>query len=135
MSGFALDTNIISFYLKDNKTVKRNLERELDAKIDVLIPPFAYYEAMRGLAAINAARLLRLFDELLIRCPMGPINQAMFKAAVDIYAELKAKGWNIDEIDILIAAWCKTYGLTLVTNNTRHFANIPGLALADWSAA
>jgi predicted nucleic acid-binding protein len=52
MRGFALDTNIVSFYLKDNKTV-----------------------------------------------------------------------------------WCKTYGLTLVTNNTRHFANIPGLALADWSAA
>jgi hypothetical protein len=31
------------------------------------------------------------------------------------------------------AAWRKTYGLTLVTNNTRHFENISGLSLADWS--
>jgi hypothetical protein len=32
-------------------------------------------------------------------------------------------------IDILIAAYCKTHGYTLATNNTRHFENIPGLVL------
>jgi predicted nucleic acid-binding protein len=134
MNGFGLDSNIISFGLKDNAIVKRNIDQRVDANIKVLIPPFAYYEVRRGLVDANATRQLRSFDELLVRCPVGPISQAVFESAVDIYVDLKAKGRLCDENDIYIAAFCKTYGLTLVTNNTKHFENIPGLALADWSA-
>jgi predicted nucleic acid-binding protein len=135
MNGFALDTNIVSFDLKDNETVKRNIIQKTEAKIKVVIPPFVYYEAKRGLVDARATRQLRIFDELLKRCPVGPISQAVFEAAVDIYVSLKAKGRLCDENDIYIAAWCKTYGLTLVTNNTKHFENIPGLSLVDWSVA
>jgi len=46
---------------------------------------------------------------------------------------LSNKGWNIGEMDIFIAAWCRVNDFTLVTNNTAHFAPIPGLALEDWS--
>jgi predicted nucleic acid-binding protein len=115
--------------------VRRNLERELDAKINILSPPFAYYEVKRGLVDANATRQLRLFDELLRRCPLGETNDAVFEAAVNIHVTLKTKGRLCDDMDILIAAFCQTYGLTLVTNNTRHFENIAGLSLADWSAA
>jgi predicted nucleic acid-binding protein len=135
MNGFALDSNIVSFGLKENAIVRRNIDQRVEAKIKVLVPPFAYYEVKRGLVDANATRQLRLFDALLGRCPVGPISQAVFEAAVAIYVDLKAKGRICDENDIYIAAWCKTYGLTLVTNNTRHFENIVGLALADWSAA
>jgi predicted nucleic acid-binding protein len=135
MNGYALDSNNISFYLKDNKTVRRNLERELDAKTDVYVPPFAYYEVKRGLVDAGATRQLRLFDELLTRCPLGDATDAVFEAAVNIHADLKAKGRICDDMDILIAAFCQTYGLTLVTNNTKHFENIPGLSLVDWSVA
>jgi predicted nucleic acid-binding protein len=54
---------------------------------------------------------------------------------VDIYVGLKAKGRLCDENDIYIAAWCKTYNFTLVTNNTRRFENVPGLLQTDWSVA
>jgi predicted nucleic acid-binding protein len=134
MSGFALDSNIVSFDLKGNAVVRRNLEKELVADIDVYIPPFAYYEVKRGLVDANATRQLRLFDELLTRCPLGKVDDAVFDAAVDIHATLKSKGGLCDDMDILIAAFCKTYELTLVTNNTRHFENIPGLSLVDWSS-
>ncbi|MDR3302010.1 MAG: hypothetical protein LBT01_05710 [Spirochaetaceae bacterium] len=53
--------------------------------------------------------------------------------AVDIHSTLKSKGRICDDMDILIAAFCKTYGLTLVANNTRHIENISGLSLVDWS--
>jgi tRNA(fMet)-specific endonuclease VapC len=140
MNGFGLDSNIISFDLKDNETVKRNIDQRVDARIKVFVPPFAYYEVKRGLVDARATKQLRLFNELLGRCPVGPISQAVFEAAVDIYVDLKSKGRICDDMDILIAAWCKAYGLTLVTSNTKrtlsaHFGNIPGLALADWSAA
>jgi tRNA(fMet)-specific endonuclease VapC len=134
MNGFALDSNIISFYVKENANVKQNLYRELDAKIDVIVPPFAYYEVKRGLVNANATRQLRVFARLLQDCPVGPpVSQAVFEAAVYIWQPLKTKGRPIGEIDVLIAAYCKTYDLTLVTNNTGHFKRVTGLALADWS--
>jgi predicted nucleic acid-binding protein len=133
MNGFGLDSNIISFRLKGNETVRQNIDRKVGAKAKVLIPPFAYYEVKRGLVDAKATVQLRAFDALLKRCPVGPINQAVFETAVDIHVNLKAMGRPCDDMDILIAAFCKTYNLTLVTNNTKHFENIAGLALADWS--
>jgi predicted nucleic acid-binding protein len=141
MNGFALDTNIISFHLKGNETVRRNVGQKLDAKTQILVPPFAYYEVKRGLLDAKATTQLRLFDKLLKDCRLGDATNAVFEAAVNIHVALKSKGRICDDMDILIAAngncvsACQTYGLTLVTNNTRHFENIPGLALADWSAA
>jgi predicted nucleic acid-binding protein len=85
--------------------------------------------------AAHATRQIRFFEELLKRCPVGSINQAVFEAAVYIWPPLKTRGRTIGEIDILIAAYCKTYDLTLVTNNTGHFKHVSGLALADWSTA
>jgi predicted nucleic acid-binding protein len=81
MNGFALDSNIISFHLKNNETVWQNIDQKVRAEVKVLIPPFAYYEVKRGLVDASAARQLRIFDELLGRCPVGPISQAVFEAA------------------------------------------------------
>jgi tRNA(fMet)-specific endonuclease VapC len=33
---------------------------------------------------------------------------------------------------MLIAATALLHGLTLVTHNTRDFANVPGLTVVDW---
>jgi tRNA(fMet)-specific endonuclease VapC len=35
-------------------------------------------------------------------------------------------------LDLLIASVALVYDLTLVTNNTADFQNIPGLRLEDW---
>jgi predicted nucleic acid-binding protein len=134
MNGFGLDSNIVSFYVKGNVIVRRNIDRNIEANTKVLVPPFAFYEVKRGLVDANATAQLRVFDDLLKRCPIGEVDDSVFEAAVDIHVALKAKGRICDDMDILIAAFCKTYSLTLVTNNTKHFGNIPGLALADWSA-
>ncbi|MFO7865930.1 MAG: VapC toxin family PIN domain ribonuclease, partial [Candidatus Aminicenantes bacterium] len=38
----------------------------------------------------------------------------------------------IQDMDILIAATALTHNLTLVTNNIRHFKNIPDLRIENW---
>ena len=52
------------------------------------------------------------------------------------YAELKnvlrESGSLIDEFDMLIAGQALTEGLTIVTDNTKHFNRIPGLATENW---
>jgi len=40
----------------------------------------------------------------------------------------------IGEIDTQIAAHAVAEGLTLVTHNTRHFDQVPGLRIEDWVA-
>jgi len=54
------------------------------------------------------------------------------------YGELKAslekKGLTRSETDLRIAAIALQHRLTLVTGNTRHFDNIPGLKVENWLA-
>ena len=48
-------------------------------------------------------------------------------------SELERKGTRLDDFDLLIAACALARNLTLVSNNTKHFARIPGLRLETWA--
>lgn len=52
------------------------------------------------------------------------------EAAAGIYATLPFKRGRFDR---LIAAHALALGLTLVTNNERDFADVPGLKLENWT--
>lgn len=58
-------------------------------------------------------------------------------SAIDSYAQEKARlrkeGILIDDFDLLIGCTALANGLTLVTNNTRHFNRLQGLKLEDWT--
>ena len=47
-------------------------------------------------------------------------------------ADLEKKGIGCSEPDLRIAAVAIKFNLTLVTGNTKHFENIPGLSLENW---
>jgi tRNA(fMet)-specific endonuclease VapC len=49
-----------------------------------------------------------------------------------IRAALKLNGTMIGANDLFIAAHARSLGLTLVTNNTRKFARVPGLVIENW---
>lgn len=44
-------------------------------------------------------------------------------------ASLKRKGTIIEDLDLLIAATCIAYDLTLVTGNKKHFSRVSGLLI------
>ena len=46
---------------------------------------------------------------------------------------LESAGAVIGAMDLLIAGHAKALGATLVTNNTRHFARVPGLKCENWA--
>ena len=58
------------------------------------------------------------------------------KASTD-YAQIRAflrkRGTIIGANDLLIAAHARCLGLTLITNNTREFARVPGLKIENWA--
>ena len=47
-------------------------------------------------------------------------------------AKMFDKGIRIEDMDLLIAATAIYNELTLVTNNTKHFENVPNLKIENW---
>jgi tRNA(fMet)-specific endonuclease VapC len=54
------------------------------------------------------------------------------KPAIHRFDQLKAQKINIGGYDLRIAAIVLEVGATLVTHNTSHFVQIPGLQFVDW---
>jgi predicted nucleic acid-binding protein len=132
----ALDSDTIIEHCRNRFHVRERVREELAGGTRIYIPPFTYYEVKRGLVDASAAKQLEAFRILRLSCPVGAVSQAMFDAAVDVYLELKTKGkLHGDENDIYNAAFCRVYGLTLITHNIRHYENIDGLVLEDWVSA
>jgi tRNA(fMet)-specific endonuclease VapC len=50
-----------------------------------------------------------------------------------IRSELERFGKPIGNMDLLIPSHAVSQGMTLVTNNIRHFSNVPGLKVEVWS--
>jgi tRNA(fMet)-specific endonuclease VapC len=46
---------------------------------------------------------------------------------------LRARGITVDDFDILIGATAIVNKLTLITNNNKHFVNMPGIIITDWT--
>lgn len=42
------------------------------------------------------------------------------------------RGITVGELDILNASVALVHNLTVVTHNTKDYASVPGLSLADW---
>lgn len=134
-----LDTNVVVTVMNGRPSpVSERLLRAIAADI-VVLPVIALFELRFGIAnsarvAENEGRLTIVFDSL-------PTLQVLDLDARDAYeaglirADLKHKGTPIGPYDLLIAAQARRRGATLVTANTREFARVPDLALADWSAA
>jgi tRNA(fMet)-specific endonuclease VapC len=55
-----------------------------------------------------------------------------FWAYGDLRAELERRGTPIGSLDTMIAAHALSQQATLITNNTREFAKVPGLHVDNW---
>ncbi len=121
---FLLDSNICIYVLRDAAGQAALRLGEADAG-SVVTSTIVYAEVMRGLASIEPAAMAganRLFDKV------EPI--AFDRRAADIYTQLPFK---CAQFDRLIAAHALSLDLTLVTNNERDFADIPGLKVENWT--
>jgi tRNA(fMet)-specific endonuclease VapC len=133
VSTFVLDSNIISFYLKGNAVVSRNMEQAMNDDHTIVIAPIAYYEVKRGLRLIGAAKQLQKLCSLCELFPVGTFDDALLEIAVDIYVEERKAKRNTEDADILIAAFCRQHDYILVTDNAKHFRDIDRLRLVNWS--
>jgi predicted nucleic acid-binding protein len=129
---YALDTNIVSYILKEDHDVIARYRQTFDAGGDFVIPQIVFYEIQRGLLAKNLGKKLAQFNILCQKIDLVEFNSFVWQKAAQIYASLSQQGKLIDDSDIFIAAFCLVNGYTLVTNNTRHFEHINELKFVNW---
>ena len=131
MSGYLLDTNIISALLRDpDCPAAHHIERVGHQEVCTSIIVAA--ELRYGCAKKGSAKLLARVESLLETIPLLSLDISVDAEYCDIRAELEAAGEPIGGNDLLIGAHACTLGLTLVTGNTREFKRIRGLAVENW---
>ena len=129
---YVLDADIISCFLKKTGGIDKAIQASLMRGDSIKIAPVAYYEVKRGLLYVGALKRIRIFEDLCNRFGVGYMDEPALSAASEIYADLRTKGKLIEDVDILIGAYCVSNKYTLVTHNTRHFKSIEGLSIVDW---
>ena len=78
-------------------------------------------------AGVTGAKKLRQIETFCESVPVFGLDLLAAAHAAKIYTDLKSKGKNAGNQDILIAGICLANGLPLLTRNTAHFASIKGL--------
>ena len=127
---YLLDTNICVFILRQKFGVG---ERMLQAGVsNCFISELTYAELLYGAeCSDNPEKNKTLIDRFLSRIRVVPI-----KDAIPLFAKEKARlrkdGTLVEDFDLLIGTTAVKEGLTMVTENTRHFQNIDGIQLDNW---
>jgi len=130
---YALDTNIVIRYLRNDANVAMHIDRAIANSQKLYIPQIVDYEIRRGFRVSIQPKKELAYKILCERCPVAKIDDITWDYALEIYGELYAKSFTVDEMDMFIGALCVQHGYTLVTNNTKDFENINGLTLVDWT--
>ena len=89
-------------------------------------------ELAYGVAKSGSARNRDALEMFLAPLIILPFDVAALWAYGDLRAELERKGTPIGALDTMIAAHALSHKSILVTNKSREFARVPGLALENW---
>lgn len=128
---YLLDTNILIAALKGQSEVRQRLESvplssmRLSA---VVLGELEFGAEKSAHGERNRARLATLTQRL----PLVGIDYDTTLHYAQIRARLEGLGTPIGANDTWIAAQALAIDATLVTDNEREFARVPGLALENW---
>jgi tRNA(fMet)-specific endonuclease VapC len=128
--SFLLDTDICSAQLKNVRIVSNRFLQyggQLFASA-VTIAELRAWLLRRKTPRKHKQAYARLRQDLTVL----DVDERIALRAGELAAGLSDRGIASKTPDMLLAATALAHGLTLVTHNTRDFANVPGLTVVDW---
>ena len=129
--AYLIDTDIIIFALRGDKTVLAKFEE--NKNIPISISMITYAELVFGAKRSQNERTNMLkVNRIREIYPVEELNIGIMELFADIKANMYSKAIRIEDMNLFIAATAIYNDLTLVTNNTKHFRNIPLLKLENW---
>jgi len=128
-----VDTDILSMFLRGHPQVGTRFEAYLAQYNQINFSIITYYEIVSGLKHRDAQKQLTSFLEFSSHNTIVPLTVDSVEIAAGIYADLRAKGEPLDDIDILIAGIAIANQMVLATHNRKHFDRVEGLEVDDWA--
>ncbi len=131
---YLFDTDILSNIVKKSPSARlvKRLERtprEMQYSSAINVGEI-YYGAMRS---AHSEKIIRAFEErVLPNLTILPFDEGTAKIYGKLKARLEKKGMVKSEPDLRIASVAIQHKLILVTGNTQHFDDIPGLEVENW---
>jgi tRNA(fMet)-specific endonuclease VapC len=128
-----LDTNICVFVIRQRRPnvvqrFRQYAAHELGISV-VTLAELRYGADRSGDPTKNHAAL----DGFLVPIEVVLFDERAAEQYGKVRADLEGRGSPIGPLDTMIAAQALTLGVPLVTNNTREFSRVPGLAIEDWT--
>ena len=129
--AYLIDTDIIIFALRGDKTVLAKFEE--NKNIPISISMITYAELVFGAKRSgNEQKNMLKVNRIREIYPVEELNIGIMEVFADIKTKMYAQAIRIEDMDLFIAATAIYNDLTLITNNTKHFKNIPLLELENW---
>lgn len=132
MTEALVDTDILSFYFRGDKIVVDRFREYLKEFDQINISIITYFEVLSGLKFKKATKQIAEFEEFVTNNNIIHITEISAKFSSEIYATLRQKGISIGSSDLLIAGVAVENGLTLITNNEKHYESIQSLKIENW---
>ena len=100
--NYALDTNIIIRYLRNDAITTQNVDIALERKLKLYIPKMVDYELRRGfnVMAVPAVKKERAYKILQERCPVAKMCESSWERALQVYKNLYQNGYTVGEMEI-----------------------------------
>lgn len=131
MKLFMLDTDISSYVIRRRpESLVQHFERHADR---ICVSVITAAELRFGVEKSKSAKLAELVENYLERLSVLDWTDAVTPHYARIRADLERVGKPIGNADLMIAAHAVSEGATVVTHNVRHFADVPGLNVQEWT--
>lgn len=128
MISYLIDTDWIIDFLKGERKVVEKLTSLVDDGLAISIISLA--ELYEGIYASDSSeKQLKGLNDFLTGVTIIGIDDEICKVFGKRRMKLRKEGKLMDNFDLLIAATCLYYNLTLMTNNISHFDRIEGLKI------
>ncbi len=134
ISKYLLDTNIVSFLVKESYPALRERSR-LVLRSEMAVSCVTEGELRYGLARLpREAHLHMLINEFLETVDVLPWDRACAQAYGQLRGQLQSSGEPMGFADTMLAAHALALNVTFVTND-KAFARVPKLKTQDWTQA
>lgn len=130
MPEFMLDTDTVSWALRGQGAVATRLLEHRPSQL--CLSSITLAELRFGANAKGSRKLHGLIDTFVLSVELMPFDQTAADRFGPVASALAKRGEPIGTFDTLIAAHALSLGLTLVTNNAKHFQRVAGLKTVNW---
>ena len=130
MPQYMLDTDTVSFALRGQGRVATRLLEHQPSQLRISSITLA--ELRFGAEARRSRKLHGLISTFVEAVAVVPFDQPAADRFATVAASLARHGEPIGTFDTLMAAHALSLGLTIVTNNAKHFGRVAGLKAENW---